>query len=338
MPNIRDIAKEAKVSVATISRFLNPEERRCVHFQTCQRIEKVIQKYQYTPNRIAQALSRKITNTLGIVTPFSADVVKSPYFQGLIAGVIEGIRPLAYDLKWIMVRSEELQTCSLSRLLREHSVDGIIFLTWRLFPHLVEEIQGQTSLPAVLINDYDPKVRSSIVYCENQSGVIQLCSYFISKGYRRVGMIRGPEYASLDARQRFRAFKACVKKYGLVLKSSFLYECPRFEEEAGYQTMRLWLQKGSFPDVIFCANDDIAAGALRALREKKIKVPREIAIAGYDDSKKMETLSPSLTTIRQPLEVMGKAAVDILAGLISKTIESPVRLKFEPKLVIRESA
>ncbi len=337
MVNIRDIAKEASVSVATVSRLLDLEKRKLVRAETRAKVEKVIRKYHYVPNRTAQALSRQATHTIGMVTPFSSDVVKSPYFEGLIAGIIEGIGSLTYDLKWIMIRDEIRESCNLHELLRKHSVDGIIFLTWRLLTNLVEEIQHRADLPAVLINDYDPKVHCSIVYCENKNGVMQVCSHFNLKGYKRIGMIRGPEYISHDARGRFLAFKASAKKLRFTIKDSFLYECPRFEEEAGYQTMMSWIQNGNLPDAIFCANDGIAIGAIRALRERKIKVPKDVAVAGYDDSKKNEMVIPPLTSVRQPLEAMGRAAVETLVKLISKEAKGAIRLKFEPELIVRES-
>ncbi len=335
--NIRDIAKKANVSVATVSRLLDPEKRELVHIETRERIEKIIRKFQFTPNRTAQALSRQTNNTIGMVTPFSPDVVKSPYFEGLIAGIIEGIGPLAYDLKWIMIRNEDRDHCTLREIVQKHSVDGLIFLTWRLFTHLVDEVQHRTDIPAVLINDYASNVHCSIVYCENQSGVTKICSHLVSQGYKKIGMLRGPEYISHDARERFLAFKTNAKKMGFQTKDSFFYECPRFEEEAGYQTMRSWTHSGNLPDAIFCANDDLAFGAIRALRERKIKVPNDVAIAGYNDSPGNTAVIPALTSVRQPLEAMGKAAVETLVKLISKEAKGGIRLKFEPELVVRAS-
>ncbi|MBI4358348.1 MAG: LacI family DNA-binding transcriptional regulator [Candidatus Omnitrophica bacterium] len=336
--NIRDIAKKTGVSVATVSRFLDPQKKDLVRAETREKIDRIIRKYHYSPNRTAQALSRQINNTIGMVTPLSPDVVKSPYFEGLIAGIIEGIGPLAYDLKWIMIRNEDREYCNLHEILREHSVDGLIFLTWRLSTNLVDEVQHRTDVPAVLINDYSPSVRCSIVYCENRSGVKKICSHLTSKGYKRIGMLKGPEYISLDARERFSAFKSSGKKMGFRVRDPFLYECPRFEEEAGYQTMKLWVDKGNLPDAIFCANDGLAIGAIRALNESKIKVPKDIAIVGYDDSPRNETTNPPLTSVRQPLEAMGKAAVETLVKLVSKEAKGAIRLKFEPELIVRESA
>lgn len=336
--NIRDIAKKANVSVATVSRLLDPQKKELVHAETREKIEKIIRKYHYVPNRTAQALSRKTNNTLGMVTPFAVDVVKSPYFEGLIAGIIEGIGPLSYDLKWIMIRDKDRESCNLREILQKHSVDGMIFLTWRLFTNLVDEVQHRMDVPAVLINDYAPNVHCSIVYCENRSGVTKICSYLVSKGYKKIGMLRGPEYISPDARERFMAFKSSAKKIGFQVKDSFLYESPRFEEEAGYQTMNSWIKNGNLPNAIFCADDDLAIGAIRALNESKIKVPKDIAVIGYNDSPRNMTAIPPLTSIKQPLEAMGKAAVETLIKLISKEAKGEIRLKFEPELIVRESA
>ena len=335
MANIKDIAKEAKVSIATVSRLLDPEKRELVHPDTRERIEKIIQKYRYTPNRAARALSKHSSDTIGMVTQFSADIVKSPYFQGLIAGLIGGMRPLHYDVKWIMIRDEEAKSCGLTELLQKHAVDGMVFLSWRLFPNLVKEIErAEEDIPAVLINDYDRRVRCTIVYCENQGGVTQMVQHFKSKGYKSVGMVRGPEAFSPDARARFIAFKTAAKDLGFSVVDDHFRRASRFDAEAGHETMSEWIRDGKLPRVIFCANDDLAAGAIEALKKKGIKIPDEVAIAGYDDSQH----NSNLTTVRQPLETLGHAAIETLGKLITKKVKGPIQLKFEPELVIRETA
>lgn len=337
--NIRDIAKEAKVSVATVSRLLDPKKRSLVHPKTRAQVEKIIRKHRYVPNRTARALSKHVSDTIGMVTPFSTDVVKSPYFEGLISGIIEGIRPFPhYDLKWIMIRDEEQADMDIERLIQEHSVDGLIFLSWCMLPKLVREIESRSHIPAVLINDYHPSVRSSVVYCENKNSVSKICSYLIKKGHKRLGMIRGPEYISHDVRRRFLSFKSNAKKLGLSLRNDFLFECPRLDEESGYQAMVALIKAGGLPDAIFCANDDLACGAIAALRDHKIAVPRQIAIVGYDDSKRSAMMTPSLTTMRQPLEAMGRSAIEILLQLVSKKVRTPIQLKFEAELIVRQSA
>lgn len=338
MVNIKDIAKEAGVSIATVSRLLDPEKKDLVHPDTRERIEKIILKYRYTPNRVARALSKHTSDTIGMVTQFSADIVKSPYFQGLISGIIEGIKPLHFDLKWIMIRDEEAKTCTLTELLQKHAVDGMVFLSWRLFPNLVKEIEREENIPAVLINDYDRRFRCTIIYCENQGGVTQVVEHFKNRGYKTVGMIRGPEQISPDARERYAAFRNAAKRFGYDTGEDSFRRCNRFEETAGYEVMKEWIDEGKMPRAVFCANDDLAVGAVNALLEKGIKIPDEVAVAGYDDSQRAGTLDPPLTTVRQPLETIGHAAIETLGKLIAKKVKGPIQLKFEPELVVRATA
>ncbi len=337
MLTIRDIAKKARVSVATISRFLHPETKHFVRPETREQIEKIIHRYHYIPNQAAQALSKQTTNNIGMVTAFSTDVVKSPYYEGLIAGIIEGIRPFTHDLKWIMIKDEEIQNCNPKELLQKHAVDGVVFLTWRLYPKLIHEIEHRSNLPVVLINDYESTIRSSIVYCDSGNGVLEICKHFVQKGYKTIGMIRGPEYISLDAQKRFKAFKSAAHQLGFRVDPKFLFECQRFDETDGYQAMKTWIENRKLPRAVFCANDDLARGAMHALQEKNISIPGQIAIAGFDDSIRSESLNPSLTSVRQPLEAMGRAAVQALINMITKKAKSPIQIRFEPELIVRQS-
>ena len=339
MANIRDIAKKAGVSVATVSRLINQETSHLVHPETRERLEKIIQKLHYVPNRFARSLSTQKSNTIGMVTAFSTDVVKSPYYEGLIAGIIEGIRPIAYDLKWILIRNEDATKYTLQDLMSKHSVDGLIFLTWQLFPKLVHEIETHKKLPVVLINDYNPHIRSSIMYSDSKKGVEKVCAYLKSKNIKKVGMMRGPEYVSFDSLERYQAFKTYTKKVGILFDPKFSLKCERFEEKAGYDAIKmnakLFLNP---PQLLFCGNDDLAHGALKAFKELKIKVPQDIKLIGYDDAPRNEYSVPRLSSVKQPLETMGRTAVETLIKLITTKHKQAIQSKFEPELVIRDSS
>ena len=336
--NIRDIAKQAKVSVATVSRYLSKDKRSKISPATQKRLEKVIKKHRFVPNRAAQNLSRLSTNTIGMVTPFSTEVVKSPYFEGLIAGIIEGIKPLNMDLKWIMIRDEDAKKTDCQSLIQKHGVDGLIFLVWRLLPKLVKEVQKTKNLPAVLINDYEKKIKSNIVYCENKSGVEALVSRLGQSGYRNFGMIRGPEHFSPDAAQRFNAFKTSLKKCKLPFNPKFTYQSNEFSEKLPGDILEAIVRMTDRPDVLFCANDDIAHAVIHHLQKHKIRVPGDIAVSGFDDSSQNQLMRPALTSVRQPTEEMGCAAVEILSKILAGKSKKPVQMRFEPKVMMRESA
>ncbi len=336
--NIKKIAKKAGVSVATISRALDPSKSHLVSLETVKKIKGIVQKYNYIPNKAAQALTRKLSGTIGMVTAFSTDIVKSPYYEGLISGVIEGMRPLHYDIKWIMIRDEEAERCGMADLTHRHFVDGIIFLTWRLYPNLVHEVEAKPHVPAVLINDYLPSVKTSIIHADNDAGVKMLLEYLAQKKYKSVGMLRGPEGVSIDAKQRHAAFRKYTDAIGIPVKKKHVWECQRFGFDTAFETMNRWIETQDLPRAVFAANDDLASGAIEALLQHKLRVPEDVAVVGYDGSPVKRGGHPTLTTVKQPLEMIGRASVETLDKLIQKKAKPPIQLKFSPELIKGESA
>ncbi len=335
--NIKDIAREAKVSIATVSRCFDPAKKELVHPETRQKVDDVAQKHGYAPNRAARAFRMGVHETVGMVTPLSADIVRSPYYVQIIAGIIEGIRPLRYDLKWITVRDEEKQDVTIRHLLDRYLVDGLVIIHWQMMPKVVEEVRQTTLWPVVLLNSYQPNVRSSILYCENKSGVREVCLYLKKKGYRKLGMLQGPAIC-VDAVERFQAFQACAKSLGYSLGKNSFQSCEGYSEVSGYHCMMQWIRRGDLPDAIYCANDDLAVGAMKALFEKKVKIPERVALVGHDDTRGEGNCKIALTTVRQPLESMGRAAIEALDQLLAGIQKKPIRLKFKPELVVRDSA
>ncbi len=337
MLGIREIAKKAGVSVATVSRCLDPEKRELVREETRKKVNAVIKSLNYIPNRAARILSKNKTETIGMVTTFSSDIVLSPYFQRLISGIIEGIKETSYDLKWILIRDEDQEGITLKSIVDQYLVDGIILLNWNLFPKVVQNIGGSSHIPAVLINDYHNKINTHIVYADQKHGVEELLKHFKKKGYHKIGMIRGPEYVSYDAKARYQFFKTLAKKMNFKLDNNFNINSSRFEVEAAYHSVLSQWNTQKKPDVFFGANDDIARGVIKALKHLKIKVPEDIAVVGFDGSQLKEADWCEVTTIEQPLEKMGEKAVRVLIEVMDNSVKVIQRIKFDPKLVIGKS-
>lgn len=336
--NIRDIAKKTKVSIATVSRYLDPDKRSLVNVETQKILERVIRQSNYIPNQAARMLSGKKCETIGLLTPFSSDVVRSPYFQEIIGGILEGVRPLHHDLKWIMLRNEEISTCNFKAILRKHWIDGLIVTSWQLFSGLIKEIESLPDIPAVLINCFSPAVRCSIHYVDNRFGVEQALDYLLSKKYRTIGMMRGPEYSSWDAMERYKAFKAFFKKKNIKVKPEYVRECPRFEKESASQVMDKWIREGKLPRAILAANDDMAYGIIHALEAHGIKVPQEVAVCGFDGIQAPMSEKSVLTSVRQPLEAMGRASAETLVRLLEKKAIPPIQSKFNTELIRGDTA
>jgi DNA-binding LacI/PurR family transcriptional regulator len=276
-------------------------------------------------------------STVGLLTAFTPEIFKSEYFTRIISGIIGALRQTSYDLKMIMVKDEEYADPS-RQILREHQVDGLLLLTWRIHPKYMEEAMEGSDLPIVIVNDFTPGLKANIIYCDNATGTHLSFNHLLSRGYKKIGMLQGPDEASLDARERYHIYRQLLKDNEIPFEPDYFRKCNYFFEEDGYLKMMDIIQNSrSLPRALICFNDDIAIGAMRALKESWIKCPEEVAIIGYDGIEKGKYVEPPLTTVKQPLEVMGREMVNMLIGLIEGNVPSPVQKKISPELVIRQS-
>ena len=196
-----------------------------------------------------------------------------------------------------------------------------------------------SDLPVVIINDFTPELKANIVYCNNKAGMQLALRHLLNRGYRKIGMLQGPDEASLDARERHEVFVNLLREFDLSFDPAYYRKCDYFFEEDGYLKMMDIIHHAKvLPRAMLCFNDDIAIGALKALKESWIKCPEEVAMVGYDGIERGKYVAPPLTTIRQPLERMGREMVQVLLGLIEGTLQAPVKREFFPELVIRQSA
>lgn len=276
--------------------------------------------------------------TVGLLTAFTPEIFKSEYFTRIISGIIDALRQTEYALKFIMVKDEEYADPA-RKILAEHDLNGLLLLTWRIHPKYIQEAMMGSDLPVVLINDYTPEVKANIVYCNNKTGIQLAVKHLLNRGYRKIGMLQGPDANSLDARERQQVFGDLLREFNLSFDPAYYRKCDYYFEEDGYLKMMDIIHHAKpLPRAIVCFNDDLAVGALKALKESWIKCPEEVAVIGYDGIERGKYVMPPLTTIRQPLERMGREMVQVLLGLIEGTLQPPVKREFFPELVIRQSA
>lgn len=276
--------------------------------------------------------------SLGLVTSFTPEIFKCEYFTRIISGMIDALRNTNYDLRFIMVNPNDIQDPK--NTIEEHGIEGLMFLTWTIHPAFVEAAQKTfKDLPIVLINDFVPEVKTNIVHCNNTSGTRKALQYLISRGYRKIGMIQGPDVDSRDAQARYKIYREMLDTAGLEFNPDYFKKCDYFFEEDGYLKMLdLIHHSPTLPRAIFCFNDDLAIGALRALKEEKISCPEQVAVIGYDGLERGKYVDPPLTSVRQPLEAMGREMVHILIRILDGEKNLPIQKEFQPDLIIRRSA
>jgi DNA-binding LacI/PurR family transcriptional regulator len=276
--------------------------------------------------------------TIGLLTAFTPEIFKSEYFTRLISGIIDALRETPYDIKFIMVKDEEYADPT-RKILREHQIDGLLLLTWRIHPKYIQESMEGSELPVVIVNDFTSELKANIVYCNNKAGMQLAVKHLLNRGHKKIGMLQGPDEASLDARERFQIYRNLLQEYDLSFDPQYFRRCDYFFEEDGYLKMMDMIHACKvLPRALICFNDDIAIGAIKALKESWIKCPEDVAVIGYDGIERGKYVVPPLTTIRQPLERMGREMVAVLIGLIEGRLKGPVQKEFLPELVIRQSA
>ena len=276
--------------------------------------------------------------SIGLLTAFTPEIFKSEYFSRIISGVTVAARQTDYDLKLIMIKDEEYADPKRD-ILQENKVDGLILLTWTIHPRYVEESEKNPAFPIVIINDFKPGLKTNVVYCNNKVGIRLAFKHLINRGYKKIGMLQAPDEDSLDAKERYHAYRELLGEFQLPFEPSYFRKCDYFFEEDGYlKMMDMIHHEKSLPRALLCFNDDIAIGALKALKESHIKCPNDMAVVGYDGIDKSKYVDPPLTVVQQPLEVMGREMVHLLIGLIEGKLKPPVQKEFMPQLIIRQSS
>ena len=282
---------------------------------------------------------------LGILTTPAKDIFHSNYHLGLLAGILPRIKSAKSRLKIVMMPSKPFR--SLGAILQEYGLDGLFILTWRWIHPSIAKLVETTCHPRVLVvNDPVPGLRVNSVYTDTDAGLAQAVAHLVKKGRRKIGMLHGPwevafkvrrkkvKVPFIDTQLKVRGFLQALKAQRIPCEQAWLRSGAANSEAEGYRVMKGWLREKDLPKAIVCGNDDLAFGALRALKE----CGKKMAVIGFDDNERAKSFSPPLTTVRQPLRQMGKDAVDILIRRIECPVSRPISKRYLPKLIVRKTA
>lgn len=327
---ICDIADKLSISPSTVSRAFHPKERSRISNETRQRIYRTAKRMGYQPNRIARALSRGGTDTIGVIVPYSLHLSQSHYYSSVITESVVALDETAFDVK-VHVLHDDDEIPALSDLLMTLAVDGIVLVGMSDSMHIPAD--DRKNIPAIMLNCYHDDAFPSID-ADNIQGGRLAAQYFIERGHTRTGMLAGPK-DTVNARDRLRGFKNELKNNGIELPKEWCIHSD-FSEAEGYQSMHRILGKDSYPSAVFCANDELAAGALRAISEYELQCPQDISLIGFDNAPFTQYTVPRLTTIAQPVRTMVRAVIDHLVTAI-KTPQPAIRIAFPVHIIERES-
>lgn len=328
MYTIKDVAKKANVSTATVSRVLN--EQGGYSEKTRQKVLAVIQELGYQPNALARGLINKRTETIAILFPEVSNMFS--------AKILKGVESVAHE------RGSSAIVCNTSiggektmkylQVLHEKRIDGIIFVS-----EVVKEEHYQAMLnmniPVVLAATESYRYPLPYVKVNDRHAAYTAVEYLIQKGHRKIGMISGDEQDIIAGKPRIDGYKEALAVNGIPVDERYIVSAPGFGFKDGFDYLPRLLHNAPDITAVFAASDEMAVGVISSAYNMGIKIPEELSVIGYDNLPLAEMSIPMLTTVEQPLEQIGEMAAHMLFTMIETG--KPVESRIMPHRIIERA-
>jgi LacI family repressor for deo operon, udp, cdd, tsx, nupC, and nupG len=334
---LKDVAKLAGVSVATVSRVINGHAN--VSAETRASVERAILKLNYSPNTIARSLVTGRTGVISLIIVQEDPIVPTTWFYELpiVQSIYDYLKGQDWELQIAMCSYREFQEPAfLPRHFNKRTVDGVLILSaWMVERHIVSELK-ERNLPHVIIGAHDPDYESLCIEYDNEGAIRSLVEHLWNSGHQIFGLIGGAPY-QLHMHGRIQGFASALEEFGLPTWNR-LTKYGDWSIESGYELMQEFLAREPNPTAVVCGNDYIAVGAMRAITEQGLRIPEDIAVVGFDDTVVSQIISPTLTTVRLPLAQAGRLAAERLVRELDKPSPDNRRVVLPCEIVIRDSS
>lgn len=328
---LEEIGRLAGVSRATVSRVINNHPN--ISDEVRERVQRVIAETGYQPNLAARAMASRQSNILGLVIPSVVQAVfTDPYYPRLIQGISQACNDNDYTLSLFLFHSKEEEQKTLTRILGNGLIDGLIITADNFrtifVPHLLAR-----QMPFVMVGRPEDPTELNFVDADNELGGYLATMHLIEQGCERIGTIAtGYNTAGTD---RMRGYRNALEACGLPLDDT-LVVYGDYGQESGFAAMQRLLPHQ--PDAVFVQSDTMALGAMQAIRESGLSIPQDILLVGFDDLPPAATAMPQLSTVRQRIKQAGEVAVETLINILQKKVEPPQHVILPVELVVRESS
>lgn len=323
---IVDVAKEAGVSLTTTSRVINQEPY--VRPEKREQVLRAMARLGYTVNLQARGLRGGRSHMIGLVVRD----VGTAYAGEIIRGIDLELAEAHYDMMLYTTHRRKTQESAYVTMLSRGIADGLLLILPR-HPETYLQVLRQKHFPHVLVDHQGIDDRGPAVGATNRQGGFDATKYLIELGHRRIGFITG----SMDlgcARDRLAGYQAALAQFGVPADPGLIREGDFFQT-CGYTATNELLNLPDPVTAIFASNDVMAFGAMEAVRDHHLKIPDDVSIVGFDDIPQATQVHPPLTTVRQPLEQMGRAASRLLLEIIHEQDRAPQRIELATELAIR---
>lgn len=330
MATISDVAKEANVSVATVSRVLNNKDT--VKKETQDRVFEAIEKLNFQPNLLARNFRRSESRVILIITPN----ITNPYYAHILTGIGETASLMGYSALIFNTGGSLDKEKEGMEMLRKRRADGAILLASSIeSPHLLE-YSGM--YPMVQCSEYDRESDLPRVNIDNYKAAKEVMEYLIGLGHKKIATISSKNnYVSTAQRQE--AYLKTMEEHGLnVPKSYITYADSDYSFKSGKKAAMKLLSLGNRPTAIFCISDTLALGSISAAMEMGIKIPEDLTVTGFDDVDDTTMFHPYITTIQQPCYKLGVSSMKLLYDQMMKKERKSSKITLRHQFVIRESS
>jgi LacI family transcriptional regulator len=331
---LKDIAKQLGITVATVSRALKgyPD----ISPQTKQAVIELAEKLHYRPNPIALNLRKNHSNIIGVIIP---EIVHN-FFSTVISGIMETADAAGYSVIICQTNESYTQEVKEAGVLLGSRVDGLLISLSNettQFAHLEEFIN--LNIPIVLFDKICDELNTSKITVDDYEGAFTAVEHLILQDYRRIAIIKGHAYNSIE---RFRGYQAALEKYGLPLLDELVFEGSKLHYEEGIAFAKQMLSMPNPPDAVLTVADWLAIGLLVGVKQFGKKVPEDMAIIGFNDWQVATAMEPALTSVYQPGFEMGQlAAKTLMAEIEANEKDLPfehINQVLKTKLIVRESS
>jgi len=325
---IKDIARMLNVSHTTVSRSLNDSP--LISKDTKARVLEIARKYNYTPNVTAKSLVLSKSYNIGLFFSTLKEGTTANFFLCSVRGVNKIINE---PYKLVIDAVDEVEDL---QYVKKKNFDGIILVSQdpeddRFISHVLEN-----KIPIVVLNREVEKLNVNTVLTDDRHGAEETTEYLLSKGHRKIAFIEGKaEFKSAALRKE--GFEQAMSKVGVKIPEKF-NERGNYDLESGYEAMERLLHLKEKPTAVFCSNDDMAIGAMKAIRDKGLQVPDDVSLIGFDDNGISAYLTPAISTVRRPIEEMSREGATLLLNILNDGKEKAIRvLHLKAELMIRAS-
>jgi len=331
---IKDVARRAGVSTATVSFVLNQNPKEAISETVRVRVLDAARALSYHPNAAASALARRRVQNVALVFYKDEDMITNPFYSFLVQGAIKEAIERNYDILFSYVEATYAGYETLPKIVREKNAGGVLFMR-RVEPRMVADIQA-LGIPVVAV-DENPRISGlNSVQIDNRRGGTLAAEHLMQLGHEQLAMLV-PKRTATSIDERLEGFRAAFEKLDRPFsRASHVLHTEALTFSDGFDATRELLQEQRLT-ALFCANDEMAAGALRAAHELGVAVPRDFSVVGFDDILMSNYTDPPLTTVKVVKEHMGRRAMTRLIELVEQT-DTRVKVEMAPVELVQRAS